>query len=137
MKIMSQNIPIPGPSQNAFDTLSNDVSTLNSKLTPEVLDETVVGTYNGSTLYRRFFNTPAVNIPTGSDLKVITGLPAHSHLAMLNVMFVLTGTNPQMAEPADAYLRFYVDNAGNGYARQNIGSSALTGVIRIEAYYTK
>lgn len=115
--------------------LNDAVTTLNDRMTPEFLDESVVGTFNGATLYRRFFNTPAVNIPTGSDLKVITGLPTHNHLAMINVMFVLTGSS--IAEPADAYLRFYVDNAGNGYARQNIGSSALAGVIRIEAYYTK
>lgn len=50
MKIMSQNIPIPGPSQDAFETLSNDVSTLNSNIATKTTAITSIASQSNYTL---------------------------------------------------------------------------------------
>ena len=98
------------------------------------LEENLVGKYNGANLYRRLYVSSAKSLASGTNTKMIEGLPVPNKIISLSVSHNVS--NSTLYEATDTYFRSYIDANGDLYVTQTVGSNVIL-VTRADVYYVK
>lgn len=115
--------------------LKNNIDTVDGKINQELYsDESIIGKYNGATLYRRIYSSPQISVASNTATQALSGLPLPVKIIMISFGFSVN--NNSIFESSDTYIRPYVDSSGNLMVVQTLGSS-VDMVVRADVLYVK